>query len=185
MAFSIDTSITCYLMPDDHDAAQQQFLKLLTGPGETWLVAYSFTLSTAVSELITAHQQGVALHLYLDHSQSTTSSERDDVQRLVDAGIEVTIGTSTSGSSYICHTKGLVTDTPNGPQCWEGSVNFSQSGWLQVNTAMNFSAAAWRDHFVSQFDTLRYYAWTQERSLQLMSQPPAGLSASPPLGLHT
>lgn len=66
-------------------------------------------------------------------------------------------------------------------------MNFSASGWQQVNTAMNFSDATWRDHFVAQFTTLRNYAWSQERELQLMPNPPAGVGApgNSPLALHT
>ncbi|MBF6329943.1 phospholipase D-like domain-containing protein [Nocardia transvalensis] len=178
MSFVIDGSFTCYLMPGDHDEARARFLDLVAGPGETWIIAYGFTLPGAIDELVAAHRHGVALHLYLDHTQSTGATERPLVQRLVDAGVEVTIGTSTSGSRYICHTKGFVTDTPSGPQCWEGSVNFSTSGWLQVNTAMQFGSQTWRDHFVAQFNTLVNYAWTEERKLQLMPQPPAGLYAT-------
>ncbi|WP_167472652.1 phospholipase D-like domain-containing protein [Nocardia arthritidis] len=183
MPFVIDGSVTCYLMPDDHDEAERRFLELVAAPGETWLIAYSFTLATAVDELIAAHGRGVRLHLYLDHSQSTGKAEHPVISRLVAAGIEVTIGTSTSGAGYICHSKGLAVDTAAGPQCWEGSVNFSSTGWLQVNTAMNFAAADWRDHFVAQFNTLRRYAWTQERDLQLMPQPPADLNTAAALPL--
>ncbi|WP_280466205.1 phospholipase D-like domain-containing protein [Nocardia brasiliensis] len=175
MPFVIDGPMTCYLMPGDHAEAEQRFLELVAGPGETWLIAYGFTLTDAADSLIAAHWRGVALHLYLDHTQSAGHTQRPIVRQLVDAGIEVTIGTSTSGRKYICHTKGLVVDTPAGPQCWEGSVNFSTSGWLQVNTAINFGSAAWRDHFVAQFNTLRHYAWTEERDLQLMPAPPADL----------
>lgn len=175
MPFVIDGPMTCYLMPDDHAEAEQRFLELVAAPGETWLIAYGFTLTDAADNLITAHRRGVPLHLYLDRTQSAGPTAKPIVQRLVDAGVEVTIGTSTSGRKYICHTKGLVVDTPSGPQCWEGSVNFSATGWLQVNTAMNFGAQVWRDHFVAQFNTLRHYAWTEERDLQLMPEPPADL----------
>ncbi|KZM73606.1 phospholipase D-like domain-containing protein [Nocardia terpenica] len=186
MTFVIDGAFTCYLMPGDHDAAQRRFLELIGGPGETWLIAYSFTLPGAVDQLLAAHRRGVALHLYLDHSQSTGKTERELLQRLVDAGVEITIGTSTSGSRYICHTKGLVTDDSPGPQCWEGSVNFSTTGWLQVNTAVQFVSQQWRDHFVAQFNTLVHYAWTEERKLQLMAHPPANFESAdaPILSLH-
>jgi hypothetical protein len=180
VSFVIDTALTCYLMPDDHAEAEQRYLELLHAPGETWLIAYSFTLTDAVDEIIAAHRAGVPLHLYLDHSQSTGKAEQPVVASMVQAGVEVTIGTSTSGTAYICHTKGLVTDAAGGPQCWEGSVNFSRSGWLQVNTAMNFADSRWRDRFVAQFNTLRHFAWTQERDLQVMPGPPADMSAAEP-----
>ena len=43
MSFTIDTQITCYLLPDDGPGAYAQFLKNLTDPGETWIIAYAQT----------------------------------------------------------------------------------------------------------------------------------------------
>jgi phosphatidylserine/phosphatidylglycerophosphate/cardiolipin synthase-like enzyme len=180
MSFQIETPVTCYLLPEDGEAAEAQFLKNLKDPGETWIIAYSFTLVPMIDELLDAHSQGVPLHLYLDHSQSSGRAAKPVIEKLVDAGIEVTIGTSPEGSRYICHTKGMVSDEdPQGGElfCWEGSVNFSASGWHQVNTAMTFSSPKWRDEFVAQFEALREFAWTHEAEMQLMPEPPAGLEA--------
>jgi hypothetical protein len=41
MPFTIDTQITCYLLPEDGALAQQAFLKNLLDPGETWIIAYA------------------------------------------------------------------------------------------------------------------------------------------------
>ena len=173
--FTITATIDCYLLPADGDAAKAVFLKHLEDPHEMWIIAYSFTLVPMIDAIIANSKGGDPIHIYLDLSQSTGSAEKPQVQRLVDAGVEVTVGTSTSGTAYITHTKGMVCDdTP--PLCWEGSVNFSLSGWLQVNTAMVFHAPEWRDQFVAQFNTLRNYAWSNLRSKQLMKQPPAGVN---------
>ena len=173
--FTITATIDCYLLPADGDAAKAVFLKHLEDPHEMWIIAYSFTLVPMIDAIIANSQGGDPIHIYLDLSQSTGSAEKPQLQRLVDAGVEVTVGTSTSGTAYITHTKGMVCDdTP--PLCWEGSVNFSLSGWLQVNTAMVFHAPQWRDQFVAQFNTLRNYAWSNLRSKQLMKQPPAGVN---------
>ncbi len=182
MSFDIQTKIKCYLLPDDGDESRKDFLNLVSAKGETWIIAYSFTLAEAVQDLIQAHKNGVKLHLYLDHSQAITPTEEPQIQDLVAADLEVTIGTSTSGGKYICHTKGLATDLSSGPTCWEGSVNFSKGGWLQVNTAMQFISQPWRDHFVKEFEILRDFAWKEERNLQLMPHPPAGVSVAAPVG---
>jgi PLD-like domain len=181
MSFTIDTKITCYLLPEDGPTAQQEFLKNLLDPGETWIIAYAFTLPDMISDLLAAHKKGIPLHLYLDYSQYTGRTEKPLVQQLVQAGIEVTVGTSPAGSQYICHTKGIVSDAAPGGAlwCWEGSTNFSLSAWKQVNTALVFSSQAWRDQFVAQFEGLRDYAWANERSLQLMSSPPPDTGAAP------
>lgn len=183
MSFTIDTRITCYLLPDDGSTAYAEFLKNLTDPGETWIIAYAFTLPDMINDLLAAHKKGVPLHLYLDYSQYKTGKTTEDplVQQLVAAGVEVTLGTSPAGSQYICHTKGIVSDAVPGGHlwCWEGSVNFSKSAWRQVNTAMTFSSQLWRDQFVAQFEALRNFAWANEKSLQLMKSPPPDKGTAP------
>jgi hypothetical protein len=183
MPFEIKTTVTCYLLPQDGDAAKAEFLKQLLDPGETWIIAYAFTLPDMIHELLDAHSKGLPLHIYLDHSQAVGKVEHPLLQQLVDAGIEVTIGTSPIGSKFICHTKGIVSDpTPDGRGtlwCWEGSTNFSLSAWQQVNTAIVFASQQWRDEFVAQFEALRDFAWANERDMQLMSQPPADLGKAP------
>lgn len=183
MSFTIDTQVTCYLLPQDGPTAYAEFLKNLTDPGETWIIAYAFTLQDMVHDLLAAFKKGVPLHLYLDYSQYKSGKTTEDplVQQLVDAGVEVTVGTSPAGTQYICHTKGIVSDAAKGGQlwCWEGSVNFSQSAWHQVNTAMTFSSQEWRDQFVAQFEALRNFAWANEPDMQVMKAPPADLGAAP------
>jgi hypothetical protein len=173
--FTITATLDCYLLPADGAAAEAVFLKHLEDPYEMWIIAYSFTLVPMIDEIIANSQGGDPIHIYLDLSQSSGADEMPQLKRLVAAGVEVTLGTSPAGTSYITHTKGLVcNDTP--PLCWEGSVNFSASGWLQVNTAMVFFSPEWRDQFVQQFNTLRDYAWSNLRSKQLMKNPPAGVN---------
>jgi hypothetical protein len=177
--FTITTTVECYLLPDDGAAAKATFLQHLTDPHEMWIIAYSFTLIPMIDDIIANSQGGDPIHIYLDRSQAQGKAELPQLRRLVTAGVEVTIGTSPAGTSYITHTKGFVCDDAPVPFCWEGSVNFSQDGWMQVNTAMNFNNQTWRDQFVEQFDALRDYAWTNERSSQLMKAPPAGVTIGP------
>jgi hypothetical protein len=89
LPFTIDTAITCYLLPQDGQVAQQAFLKNLLDPGETWIIAYAFTLPDMINELLAAHKKGTPLHSYLDHSQfATVKAEAKFVDQLVQAGIE-------------------------------------------------------------------------------------------------
>ena len=175
MPFQITPTITCYLLPGDGAVAQQEFLNHVSDPGETYIIAYGFTLVPMIDDLIAAHQKGVPLHIFLDHTQSEGVMQKPDVLRLVNAGVEVTIGTSPAGSQYICHTKGVASND-NPVWCWEGSTNFSQSAWSQVNTVMVFSSQTWYDNFVAQFQQIRQFAWTNERQFQVMSSPPAGVT---------
>ncbi|HEV2422233.1 MAG TPA: phospholipase D-like domain-containing protein [Candidatus Acidoferrales bacterium] len=182
MPFQITTTVTCYLLPQDGAQAKADFLKHLLDPGETWITAYAFTLTDMINDLIAAHKAGIPLHIYLDHSQEVGKVEKPLVQQLVGAGVEVTIGTSPAGSQYICHTKGMVSDPAakgGSLWCWEGSTNFSLSAWQQVNTALVFASQQWRDEFVAQFEALVEYAWTNEKSMQLMPAPPLDVGKAP------
>lgn len=183
MPFVIESKVTCYLLPQDGPTAKKDFLDHLLDPGETWITAYAFTLPDMIHDLLQAQAQKIPLHIYLDHSQSVGRTEEPLIHQLVDAGIEVTIGTSPAGSKFICHTKGMVSDPAKqggSLWCWEGSTNFSLSAWQQVNTAMVFASQKWRDEFVAQFEALRDFAWAHERDLQIMSAPPADLGKAPP-----
>ncbi len=172
MSFTFDATIKSYLLPGDGDEAQKDFLAQLNGQGETFLVAYGFTLDAMIGELLAAHAAGIPVHIYLDHTQSAGTAEKPQVQRLVEAGMDVTIGTSPAGSAFICHTKGMVVlDQPDTPYCWSGSVNFSASGWKQVNSVEVFRSKVWADHFLQQFSLLKSFAWTHEQKYQLMAGP--------------
>jgi hypothetical protein len=175
MPFQITATITCYLLPGDGAVAKQEFLNHISDPGETYIIAYAFTLVPMIDDLVAAHQKGVPLHIFLDHTQSEGALQKQQVQQLIDAGLEVTIGTSPAGTQYICHTKGVASND-NPVWCWEGSTNFSESAWDQVNTVMVFSAQAWYDNFVAQFEQIRQYAWTNEREFQMMKSPPPGVT---------
>src|SRR5258708_38682701 len=105
--------VLCDLLPDDGTAGQERFLTLLTNREETWMIAYGFTLAAMVNDILAAHKAGVAIHLYLDRTQSSGTTEAPLVKQLVAAGVEVTIGTSTAGSAYICHDKALVCKAGN------------------------------------------------------------------------
>jgi hypothetical protein len=172
MSFTFITQVKSFLLPGDGDEAQAEFLTALRSPFPTYLVAYGFTLDAMISELLAAHAAGIPVHIYLDHTQAGGTKEKPEVQRLVDAGMDVTIGTSPTGSGFICHTKGMVVlDQPGSPYCWEGSCNFSASGWKQVNSVNTFRSPEWANHFMQQFSLLKSFAWTHERKFQLLAEP--------------
>jgi hypothetical protein len=52
------------------------------------------------------------------------------------------------------------------PWCWEGSVNFSDSGWFQGNSARLFRSKAWADAFIAQHELHREWALTNEARYQ-------------------
>ena len=173
--FTPSGAITAWQLPDDAEAAEAAFLALLHNPAETWIRAYAFTMKALTDECIAAHEAGVKLHIALDRSQEVGTYEKPEVERLVAAGVETTIATSYAGSKYIAHEKGLFTAAG---ECWEGSTNFSSSAWKQINTALQFVSPAYQAMQVRTFNHEVQYAWAQERSYQLMANPPASFVSS-------
>jgi len=182
MPFDITTTVECCLLPEDGATAEAAFLQHLADPHEMYIIAYAFSLTQMVDHFL-QDAPDANLHIYIDSTQAGGKYEKPAVQKLIKAGIEITIGTSPAGSQFICHTKGMVCNDVPTPFCWEGSTNFSASAWHQVNTAMMFNSQDYYNQFVNQFLNLRYFAWTKERSKQVMKKPPAGaLTPPPPMG---
>lgn len=179
MPFPITTTVDVYLLPGDGEAARKTFLQHLADPHEMYIIAYAFTLEPMIQQFL-SDAPDANLHIYIDHSEEVTTTEKPLIQKLVDAGIEVTVGTSTAGTEFICHTKGIVCNDVPSAFCWEGSTNFSESAWSQVNTALLFNSQEYYDAFVNQFLNLRYFAWTKERAMQVMKEPPDGALTPPP-----
>jgi phosphatidylserine/phosphatidylglycerophosphate/cardiolipin synthase-like enzyme len=98
---------------------------------------YGFTYAPLMDALISARQRGVAVRVVADHTQAEGTAEKPQLQRLVDAGIEVLVGTSSRGA--IDHSKYILVDADLGAAAPEscvgyGSFNFSASAESQDNT---------------------------------------------------
>lgn len=98
---------------------------------------YGFTYRPLMDALIAAHNHGITVNIVADHTQASGPSERVELQRLVDAGIDVLVGTSSRGA--IDHSKYIIIDAELGlsdpASCvGYGSFNFSDSARAQDNT---------------------------------------------------
>src|ERR1019366_6419950 len=112
--------------------------------------------------LIAKHQAGLTVQCVLDHTQSAGTTEKVQVQRLLEAGVDVQIGTS-SKSHQIMHEKGICIDSVH---TITGSYNFSPSAQLQVNHADFFYSpdrAAW---FTKVFNETRAWIVANEPQYQ-------------------
>jgi hypothetical protein len=107
----------------------------------------------------------------VDHTEETCPTQHADMQELVDEGIELFVGTSPKGRGLILHDKTMVA----GDECWAGSINSSKQGFEQANVAASFVSRPWADLYIARFKAFRRYAWTEERSYQLMAQAPIDL----------
>jgi hypothetical protein len=167
--------LTAYEFPEDAAAGQAALLAHWTkNPTETWLRAYAFTIR-ALAEAVIEANKTAPQHLYIDHSQCEDEDQLVLVKEMVAAGVEVTIGTSPAGEGFIAHTKAFVDKLGN---CWEGSTNFSESAWQQVNTAFQFVSPEWRDMMIAAFNRDVAYAWTNEARFQLMAAQPTLATAA-------
>lgn len=173
-----------FFLPEDGDLAKGVFLNLLQNYDEVWICAFGFTLQPMFDEIKAADARGAKCHLLLDHSQSAGHAEapkvKDLAQSLKNGDLTITTAGINSGKpSDIWHTKGVVavyddgnTDTNRflggavapAKFCWEGSVNFSISGWDQGNTARIFTSEEWADIFVKQAQT--HIAWARQNEPQ-------------------
>ncbi len=183
MPFTITITETDYFMPEDGAVAQQRFLALLANPGEVWICAYGFTLQPMFDELAKADAAGVQIHVLLDHSEEAGAAEQPKVKALVsnlkhgDVTI-TTAGINSAAPSQIWHWKGMVVLTAGKADydCWEGSTNFSSSGWLQGNSARVFASTVWAQKFIAQFEVHR--AWARQNEPQYQLPTAAALASS-------
>lgn len=114
--------------PDDD--IHSELIKEVTEAQESILMMiYGFTLPDLTDLLIQKHQAGVKVQCVMDLSQSRGKTEKVQVQKLLDAGLDVVIGTSPV-AHQIMHEKGLCLD---GARTITGSWNFSTSAAKQVN----------------------------------------------------
>jgi hypothetical protein len=174
MSIRIDVTETDYFLPEDGPAAEAAFLELLAKPGEAWVSAFGFTLQPLFDEILAADAKGVPIHLLLDHSQAMGHAEAPKVKALAE-GLHhgdltvTTAGINSGAPRQIYHWKGMVVAAADGgePFCWEGSVNFSGSGWMQGNSARLFRSEAWAAVFVANFTAHRDWARRFEAQFQL------------------
>lgn len=91
---------------------------------------YGLTYGPLIDALVAAHARKVDVRIVADHTQAEGTAEKPELQRLVDAGIDLLIGTSSRGA--IDHSKYLVA-VGQGTVAF-GSFNFSAGALAQDNT---------------------------------------------------
>ena len=113
-----------------YDDVPTRLLALVTtAQSEILIDIYGFTYAPLMDALIAKHAANVLVRCVCDHTQAEGAAEKVQLQRLVDAGIEVLIGESIHGA--IDHSKYVVVDRTT---VGFGSFNFSASAEQQDNT---------------------------------------------------
>lgn len=157
------------------DDTQGEFLKFIESAQERIdMVIFGLHLPPLTDILIAKHQAGVKVSLLLDHSQAEGKAESTEVQRLVAAGVPLTIGTSPV-HRQILHSKFTVVD---GARVEHGSWNYSLSASAQSNTMCFVEGEGARDYavkFQRHHDRLLAFCRLHEMAMQ-----PAGEVAAEP-----
>lgn len=125
------------------------------------IACYGFTEPQVVDKLIELHKRNVKVRIVLDRSQSHGKYQVEQVKRLLDAGIDVVIGTSTK-SGQIMHNKFTIVD---GLIVEDGSWNYTRSADKQSNV-LNFVQSKSRAQlFQKQWDKMHDFMSKQKQDL--------------------
>ena len=120
---------TTFAPYDNPDPAQHILTLVSAATQEILIDIYGFTWPPLMNALVAAYHRGVKVRIVADHTQAEGTAEKPQLQALVDAGLDVLIGTSSRGA--INHSKYVIVD---GTVVGWGSFNFSQSALAQDNT---------------------------------------------------
>lgn len=139
---------------------------------------YGFHLPALTATLIAKHRAGVRVSIILDHSQEQGKAERGEVQKLVDAGVPLLVGTSPV-HGQILHSKFTVVD---GHSVEHGSWNYSLSASQQSND-MHFveEAPEYAAEYQRHHDRIRTFILLHDMAYQPAGETQAGaaLTADP------
>jgi phosphatidylserine/phosphatidylglycerophosphate/cardiolipin synthase-like enzyme len=119
-----------------------------------YMSIYGFTLDDLAEVFIAKHQAGLQVGIVADRSQAAGPAERAILQKLVNAGVPVTIATAPTGA--INHEKVLLVDLELGADHNQsfavyGSFNFSfgaakQENHLQTDNDPSVCAYLWKQY---------------------------------------
>lgn len=118
------------------DVRDQAIVFIRSARSSVHLNVYGLADPLVVDALIERHGSGCVVAVVCDHTQAEGPADKVQLQRCVDAGIEVVITTSPTGA--IDHEKVIIVDVVNGvlhdsSAAWWGSYNLSQSAQKQRN----------------------------------------------------
>lgn len=128
-------SRTLWFSPGD-DARDQLVAFIRQARRSVHLNVYGLADPEVTDALLDRHAAGAVVSVVCDHTQASGPADRAQLQRLVDAGVELVITTSPTGA--IDHEKVALIDVVDGVMAdtsavWYGSYNFSQSAQKQRN----------------------------------------------------
>ena len=164
---------TVFAPYDDPDPATELVNGVASATSEVLIDIYGFTYVPLMDALIAAHARKVTVRIVADHTQAEGTAEHPQLQRLVDAGIDLTIGVSSRGG--IDHSKYIVIDQAT---VIFGSFNFSESALSQDNTVTVTNDLAMVARFVANWQQVYHDAAERHPEWQLTPAPQGSSSSS-------
>ncbi len=164
---------TLFISPDD-DCTAALIAAAQSAQHSLHLTIYGFTLNDLADVFMQKHRAGLPVGIVADKTQASGPTEKALLQKLVDAGVPVTIATSPTGA--INHEKCLLIDVAElGPDhndscvCY-GSFNFSssaekQENHLQIDNDPSMCGLFWRQYQETE-------AYGRIHCAQLVATPP-------------
>ena len=174
MAATASVSIRTLFAPfDDTTAAFLAFVQ--SAQRRLDINIYGFHLPALTDVLIAKHQAGVTVSVILDHSQAEGKAEAAQVQKLVDAGVPLLIGTSPV-HGQILHSKFTVVD---GKAVEHGSWNYSLSASQQSNDMHFVEHAEYAQEYQRHHDRIRAFVLMHDMAYQPAGEVPAAAALDP------
>jgi phosphatidylserine/phosphatidylglycerophosphate/cardiolipin synthase-like enzyme len=128
---------------------------------------YGATLPIFFDDLIAAKQRGIDVKVIFDHTQSAGPAEHVQIERLITAGwvdgVDFVIGTSPEAGQII-HIKATWIDDLH---VEDGSLNYSPSGFKQINTVTFTESAEWAAYLENIFNTAWEWITVNDQRFQL------------------
>lgn len=161
MAATASVSIRTLFAPFDDTTGE--FLKFVGEAQQSLDInIYGFHLPALTATLIAKHQAGVRVSLILDHSQEAGRAEQSEVQKLLDAGVPLLIGTSPV-HGQILHSKFTVVD---GKAVEHGSWNYSLSASQQSNDMHFVEHVEYAQEYLRHHNAIRSFILLHEMAYQ-------------------
>lgn len=146
-----------------YDDTTGEFLKFVASAQRSLDVnIYGFHLPPLTEMLIQKHQAGVRVSIILDHSQEQGKAEQSEVQKLLDAGVPLLIGTSPV-HGQILHSKFTVVD---GHAVEHGSWNYSLSASQQSNDMHFVDHEGYAQSYLQHHNAIRSFILLHDMAYQ-------------------
>ncbi len=156
-------SVTVRTLFAPFDDTTGEFLKFIsTAEKSLDINIYGWHLPKMTDILVAKHQAGVRVSIILDHSQESGKAEQSEVQKLLDAGVPLLVGTSPVHGA-ILHGKWTVVDSK---AVTHGSWNYSLSASQQLNDLHFIEHEEYAREYQRKHDQIRSFIVLHEMAYQ-------------------